>query len=114
MSNYSAKQGDVIWLNFDPRVGHEQAGKRPAVIVSNDSANSVLNNRAMVCPITNTNRGYPFQPPLDERTKTKGVVLCDQARFVDLAERNPEYIEQLPQDILEDVVDIIYGMIEIL
>jgi mRNA interferase MazF len=81
--------------------------------VSNADAIRFLHKRAMVCPITNTDKGIPLQPRLDNRTKTKGVILCDQARILDLQARRAEYIEQLPNDILYEVVDIIYGMIEL-
>jgi mRNA interferase MazF len=100
-------------MNFDPRLGHEQAGKRPAVVVSNNTANRFLNTRAMVCPITNTNKGMPIQPALDERTETTGVILCDQAKILDVKARKAEYIEELPKDILKEVVDIIYSLIEV-
>jgi len=110
---YNPKQGDIVWLDFDMRAGHEQSGRRPAVIISNDDVNGFLNGRAMVCPITNTNKGYPFQPKLDERTTTQGVMLCDQAMFLDHNARHVKFIERLPDDILAVVVDVIYGMIEI-
>ena len=82
------------------------------MVISNADANRFLNGRAMVCPVSATNKGYPLQPPLDSRTKTQGVVLCDQVMVLDLSVRNAEYAEQLPVDILNEVVDIIYGMIE--
>lgn len=107
------KQGSIIWLDFSPQAGHEQAGRRPAVIISNDTTNALLNNRAMVCPITTTNKHLALQPELDNRTTTQGVVLCDQARILDLDARHAEYIEALPADILSEVVDIVFGMIEI-
>jgi mRNA interferase MazF len=113
VSGYRAVQGDIVWLNFDPQAGHEQKGRRPAVIVSNNIANNFLSTRAMVCPITHTNRKTPLQPPLDARTATQGVILCDQARILDLNARKAEYIEKLPDDILEEAVDIIFGLIEI-
>jgi mRNA interferase MazF len=112
MSEYQPRQGDIIWLDFDPRKGHEQQGRRSAVVTSNDDANAFLNKRAMVCPITGTDKGYPFQPALDERTVTQGVVLCDQAMFLDISARHASYIEELPKDILDEVIDILYGMIE--
>ncbi|MDR0365612.1 MAG: type II toxin-antitoxin system PemK/MazF family toxin [Bifidobacteriaceae bacterium] len=116
MSGYQARQGDIIRLNFDPHFdpqsGHEQAGRRPAVVVSNATANQFLRKRAMVCPITRTDKGIPIQPRLDSRTETAGVVLCDQARILDLEARDAEYVEQLPPDILHEVIDIIYGLIE--
>jgi mRNA interferase MazF len=67
----------------------------------------------MVCPITNTNRGIPIQPVLDGRTKTTGVILCDQTKILDIEARGVEYIEKLPEDILREVIDIIYSLIEI-
>ncbi|MDR0853826.1 MAG: type II toxin-antitoxin system PemK/MazF family toxin [Clostridiales Family XIII bacterium] len=113
MSEYEPKQGDIIRLNFDPQAGHEQAGMRPAVIVSNNSSMKHLNTRAMVCPITNTDKGFPVHIRLDSRTKTTGVVLCDQAKILDLAARKAAYVESLPEDILEEIVDVIIGMVEI-
>ena len=71
-----------------------------------------MKNRAIVCPITGTDKGYPIQPSLDERTKTKGVVLCDQVMTLDLKARHVKYIEKAPDDILYEIVDIVYGMIE--
>ena len=106
------KQGYIIWLDFDPQSGHEQKGRRPALVVSNATFNN-FSNLAIVCPITNTNRNYPFQIPLDKRTKTTGVVLCDQARTLDITARNYELIEKAPEDILSEAVDIIHGFIEI-
>ena len=113
MSAYNPRQGDIIWLNFDPQAGHEQRGRRPAVVISNSDANRILHTRAVVCPITNPNKGIPVQPALDSRTKTQGVVLCDQVRAVDHVARKAEYVEQLPKDLLEEIVDIVYGLIEV-
>jgi mRNA interferase MazF len=106
------KQGDIIWLDFDPQIGHEQKGRRPALVVSNETFNN-FSNLAVVCPITNTKKDYPFHVKLDERTKTTGVILCDQSRTLDIYARNYEFIENLPRDILLDVVDIISGFIEL-
>jgi len=65
------KQGDIIKLNFDPQSGREQAGYRPAVVISNDIFN-IKTNMEIVCPITNTNRSFPLHIPLDNRTTTTG------------------------------------------
>ena len=70
-------QGDIILLNFTPQSGHEQKGIRPALVISNKIFND-LTKFAIVCPITQTNRKYLTHIELDERTKTKGVVMCDQ------------------------------------
>jgi mRNA interferase MazF len=111
--NYEPRQGDIVRMDFNPQAGHEQAGKRPAVIVSNKDSMKHMKARAMVCPITNTDRGFPAHVRLDERTKTTGVIMCDQAKVLDTHARKAEYVETVPKDILEEVVDIIIGMIEI-
>jgi mRNA interferase MazF len=106
------EQGDVIWLNFESQAGHEQKGRRPALVVSNETFNN-FSSLTIICPITNRNKDYPFHIKLDDRTKTTGVILCDQARTLDINVRNYEYIEKLPNDILLEVIDIINGFIEI-
>ncbi len=105
------KQGTIIKINFNPQSGHEQAGYRPAVVVSNNIFNSKT-NLTIVCPITNTNNNFPLHIPLDTRTKTTGVILCEHIKALDLNSRAFEEIEQLPKDILENVIDIIYSEIE--
>jgi mRNA interferase MazF len=110
---YHAQQGDIIWLDFDPQAGHEQKGRRPAFVVSNNRFNRFEKTTAMVCPITKTDRSIPIQVKLDERTKTSGVILCDQAKILDLQERNAAFIESAPEDILFEVTDIIGGFIAI-
>ena len=111
---YTAKQGDIVWLEFDLRHGHEQQGRRLAVVISNSVANEFLNGRAIVCPITSTNKNFPVQPLLDERTDTQGSILCDQVMAMDLKARHAEFIEELPKDILFEAIDIVYGMIELI
>jgi mRNA interferase MazF len=106
------KQGYIIWLDFDPQTGHEQKGRRPALVISNEVFNN-FSTLAIVCPITNTVKNYPFHIKLDERTKTTGVILCDQTRTLDINARNFEFIELVPEDILLEVLDIIIGFIEI-
>ena len=106
---YIPKQGDIIKMDFDPTKGHEQRGRRPALIVSNASFNKFARGVALVCPITNTDRGIPLHPKLDSRTETSGVVMTDQVKALDLTVRNAEFIEQLPTDILAEVCDIVSG-----
>ncbi|MDR1328623.1 MAG: type II toxin-antitoxin system PemK/MazF family toxin [Oscillospiraceae bacterium] len=112
--DYHANQGDIVWMNFDPQVGHEQKGRRPALIVSNNRLNRFEQVTAMVCPITNTDRSIPIQINLDGRTKTSGVIMCDQAKILDLKERNAEFIESVPEDIIFEAVDIISGFLEMI
>jgi mRNA interferase MazF len=106
------KQGDIIKLDFNPIVGHEQAGYRPAVVVSNDFALSKT-NIVFVCPITSTVKASPLRVNLDSRTVTQGDILCSQMRAVDLEHRRYSKIESLPDDLLCAVIDIVSGMIEI-
>ena len=105
------KQGMIIKLNFNPQVGHEQAGYRPAVVISNNIFNEKA-KLAIVCPITNTDNKFPLHIALDERTKTRGVILCEHLKSLDLRKRKYESIEKLPKDILDKVINIIYAEIE--
>lgn len=109
---YIPEQGDIVYLDFDPQIGHEQKGKRPAMIVSNNTYNK-FTNIAMVCPITNTYRDYPLHVELDERTKTTGVIMCEQVKALDINARKATFQEKVPTDIVEEVVDILIGFIEI-
>ena len=106
------EQGDIVYLDFDPQAGHEQKGRRPALVVSNDLFNRV-NSLTMVCPITHTDRGHPFHIRLDGRTKTDGVIMCDQARMLDLNSRKASFEEKAPADIVAEAVDMIIGFVEI-
>lgn len=106
------EQGDIVYLDFDPQSGHAQKGRRPALVISNNLFNRI-DNLTMVCPITHTDRGHPFHLRLDERTKTNGVILCDQARMLDLASRHAAFEEKAPADIVAEAVDMIIGFIEI-
>lgn len=107
------KQGDIIKLNFNPQTGHEQAGYRPAVVLSNDFFNQKT-NLTIVCPITNTNNCFPLHIPLDNRTQTTGVILCEHIKALDLQTRQYKVIEQLPQDLLQQAINIVFSEMEIL
>jgi len=106
------KQGDIIKINFNPKSGHEQAGMRPAVVISNDIFNEKA-KLAIVCPITNTDKNFPLHVRLDDRTKTTGVVLCEHVKSLDLKSRTFTIIEKIPKDILKNVIDIVFAEIEI-
>ena len=105
------KQGTIIKINFNPQAGHEQAGYRPAIVISNDIFNEKT-NLSIVCPITNTNNHFPLHIPLDKRTKTTGVILCEHLKALDLNTRKYQVVEELPEDLLEQVIDIVYSEIE--
>lgn len=110
--SYTPEQGDIITLEFDPQAGHEQKGRRPGIVVSNNTFNN-FTKIAMVCPITNTNRGFPLHVVLDARVTTTGVVMCEQVKALDISARNVAFKEKAPRDIIEEVVDIIFGFIEL-
>lgn len=105
------KQGQIIKVDFDPTKGHEQAGYRPAVIISNNFFNR-RTRLVIVCPITNTDNQFPLHVSLDDRTKTTGVVLCEHPRSLNLGRRNWTYVEDIPTDILDNILDIISAEIE--
>ena len=106
------KQGQIIKINFAPTVGHEQSGYRPAVVVSNNYGLS-RHNVVYVCPITNTNKPYPTHIPLDDRTITTGVVLCEHMKSADLSSRLYTYVEDMPSDIFEKVVFAVSSLIRL-
>ena len=66
----------------------------------------------MVCPITNTDRDFPLHVRLDEKTKTTGVIICEQVKSLDIYARNASYSEKAPNDIIEEVIDIVFGFME--
>lgn len=106
------KQGDIIKINFNPQIGHEQAGYRPAVVVSNNTFNKI-SKLALVCPITNSKDNFPLHIKLDNRTSTTGMILCEHLKALDIENRNYKIIEKLPLDILENIINIIFSEIEI-
>ena len=94
-SDYVPERGDIIWLSFDPQAGHEQAGRRPAVVISPSIYNrgSAL---AVVVPITSHASGYPFEVPLPSGVRVRGVVLTDHLKSVDWRARRAELVGRLP------------------
>jgi len=108
---YEPNQGDIIILNFDPQLGHEQKGRRPGIIVSNCEFHQ-RTNMVMVCPITNTISGFPTHIALDERTVTTGEIMCEQVKCFDINARNVAYKEYVPDDILDEAIDLICSFIE--
>jgi mRNA interferase MazF len=108
---YTPQQGDIIYMNFDPRIGHEQKGRRPGLIVSNEEfhKHTIM---AMVCPITSSVSGYPMHVALDDRTTTAGEIMCEQVKCLDLYARQAEFEEFVPDDILDEVIDLICSFIE--
>ena len=109
--SYKPKQGDIIYLDFDPQTGHEQKGRCPALVVSNDQFH-VRTKLAMVCPITNSISGFPLHIKLDSRLNTTGEIMCEQAKCLDIKARNASFSESVPEEILDEAIDIICAFIE--
>ena len=106
MVNEDFHFGAIVKMNFTPQAGHEQAGWRPAIIVSNDVLN-MHSNMIMVCPITHTDRGNPFHIKLNGTEKTDGFIMCDQLKMADINARHATYIEDAPQEIAEEAKELI-------
>ena len=106
MPRYVPKKGDLVTLSFDPQTGHEQKGRRPALVVSNDLFNRHT-RLAIVCPITNTDRGFPFHLAVPTSSALTGFVMVEQVKSVDYTIRRAKFIHRAPAEFVEDVLDLI-------
>ncbi len=97
------KKGDLIKLSFDPQSGHEQSGWRPGLVISNYTFNRAT-GFAVICPITNTDRNYPFHAPIPEGFNVSGVVMVEQAKLLDYEKRKAIYISEISRDLLEEIM----------
>jgi mRNA interferase MazF len=93
--------GDIIWVDFDPVRGTEQAGRRPALVLSVSIYNEE-SGRAIVCPVTSNMRPWPFKVLLPDGLKTRGAVLVDQIRAIRQSKRVFGYIERAPDEVLSE------------
>ncbi len=96
-------RGDVILLSLDPTLGHEQAGTRPAVVLSPDLYNKA-SGLCLVCPITSQVKGYPFEVPIEGTRKTSGVVLADQIRSIDWEARKVKIVDHIQSTFLAPIL----------
>ena len=106
------KQGDIILVDFDPTKGREQAGYRPAVVISQTAYNK-KRDMIFICPVTNATKPLRFRVLLDKRTQTQGDIICEQVRVIDLLARKCKVIEPLPKDLLKQVLDAVSVIIEL-
>lgn len=93
-------------MSFDPQAGHEQKGRRPALVVSNTLFNQHT-GLAIVCPVTNTDRRFPFHLPLPDGSKLTGFVMVEQLKSIDYRQRAVRYVERAPAEFLDAVLDLI-------
>lgn len=106
MAGDTPRQGDFIALTFDPQSGHEQKGRRPAFVVSKDLFNR-RTGMAMVCPVTNTDRGYPFHVPIPANSQLTGFVMVERVKSVDFRERRAKRIARGDENLLAEVLSIL-------
>ena len=109
---YIPKQGDICYMDFAPTKGHEQTGVRPSLVISKDNYNKYT-NMVVICPITTNIKKFPTHYELSNTKKVKGAVLCEHIRSIDFSARKLSFVEKLKKDELEEIIDIINGIIEI-
>jgi mRNA interferase MazF len=102
-NNYIPNRGDYVWLNFTPQSGHEQMGKRPAVVISPKEYNEKV-GLAIFCPITSKEKGYPFEVKINLK-KIRGVILTDQVKSLDWGSRNIEFISKSTKEEFKEVIE---------
>ena len=106
MAKYVPQKGDFIALSFDPQSGHEQKGRRPALVVSNYLFNKHT-GLAIVCPITNTNRNIPFHLSVPTSSSLTGFVMVDQVKSIDYKARKAKFIEKAADELVEDALEVL-------
>lgn len=105
-------QGDVILVSFDPSVGHEQKGYRPALVVSSQRINRLTNGVVKVVPISTTNNDFPLHILLPKEMKTTGKVLLQQETSLDLNSRGFKFAEKAPKEFVLKVIDVLIAEYE--
>ena len=100
---YIPTRGDIVWLSFTPQAGHEQSGHRPALVLSPKSYNDKT-SLALLCPITSTSKGYPFEVPLPSQSAISGVVLVDQIKSLDWRSRQARFQCQTTRQVIGEVL----------
>ena len=103
MNKYVPERGDIVWLDFTPQTGHEQKGRRPAIVISPIEYNEKV-GLAIFCPITTKEKDYPFEVKIANK-KINGVVLSDQVKSLDWEKRNVEYITKSKKEEFEEVIN---------
>src|SRR5947199_1164921 len=106
MPTYVPEKGDFITLSFDPQSGHEQKGRRPALVISNFLFNRAT-GLAIVCPVTNTNRNIPFHLPVPSSSSLTGFVMVEQVKSVDYNARKAYFVEKASAQFVADAVAIV-------
>ena len=95
-------RGHLVWITLDPQSGHEQAGRRPALVLSPASYNGPV-GLALFCPVTGQAKGYPFEVPLPAGLSVSGVVLADHVKCLDWRSRHAVYVDTVPEEVVTEV-----------
>lgn len=102
-AGYVPDQGDIIEIDHNPQAGHEQAGRRPALVLSVKKYNAA-SNLCLYCPITNTKKGHPFEIDIPKGLPITGTILSDQMRSLDWQAREAEHLSEVPLEIVQAVL----------
>jgi len=108
---YVPARGDLVWLHFNPQAGHEQAGHRPAVVISPASYNRRV-GLALCCPVTSQVKGYPFEVLLPSGLGVEGAILADQVKSLDWRVRKARRVASVPADVLHDMIGKILALVD--
>jgi mRNA interferase MazF len=108
--SYVPARGDLVWLSFTPQAGHEQAGRRPAIVLSPSAYNRKV-GLAIVCPIASQVKGYPFEVGVPPGLPVTGVGLADHVRNVDWRARRAEFIGRLPDPAVNEIVAVMTSIL---
>jgi mRNA interferase MazF len=108
---YIPRRGDVVRLDFDPQKGHEQAGRRPALVLSPTDYNRTV-GLAVVCPITNQIKGYPWEVQIPDNDFVSGVVMADQLKNLDWRERHADFVCTPDEELLDEVVEKAFALLD--
>jgi mRNA interferase MazF len=106
MTTYIPQKGDFVAVTFDPQSGHEQRGRRPALVVSNTLFNKHT-GLAIVCPLTNTDRSFPFHVGVVNVPNVTGFVMVEQVKSIDFRARKANRIGRASDSVLEEVLSIL-------
>jgi mRNA interferase MazF len=100
---YIPQRGDIVWITLNPQTGHEQAGRRPALVLSPAAYNEKV-GLAIFCPITSQVKGYPFEVLIPDGLRVSGVILSDQVKSLDWQARRAELADRLPENAMDEVL----------
>lgn len=111
MKKYIPKQGDIVYIDFNPTKGHEQAGKRPAIVVSNNVFNEYT-KMVMLCPISSNTKDFPTHYVLEDTSKIFGSVLCEHMRSIDYENRKIKFVEKASYNDIISVITLTHACMD--